>query len=247
MRARMITVAHAHANRRDRWRPAIDAAVDFIETDLRFERGRIWVRHEHRAGPLPLLYNLRPPASHARGPWALRAGPVFLRLDLRPIPFEEFVDFCSGRVGIMLDFKAGAYTAEAARDFIAAALRTIEARSFAGRLDACGSWPLLDALRERRPDFALHYSVDNAAGWDSLLVRLRARDALRAITIKHALIDTQKAAVLRDAGIDTYVWDVFDDAQAHDAVTFGATGIIADDLRLLRRFAAVSASTDAPA
>jgi glycerophosphoryl diester phosphodiesterase len=246
MRSRMITVAHAYANRRDRWQRAIEAGVDFIETDLQFDRGRVWVRHEHRAGWLPLLYNFRPPASHATGPFALRAGALFLRLDVRPIPFEEFLAFCNRRIGIMLDFKAGAYSAESGRAFVQAVLRAIDAEAFAGALDACGAWPLLDALRERRPGMAIHYSVDTADGWESLRLRLSAGDPIRGITLKHALLDDAKAALLRDAGVSFYVWDVFDDGAAENAVRAGAAGIIADDLQLLRRYAAAPAAGRRP-
>jgi glycerophosphoryl diester phosphodiesterase len=231
----LITIAHAAANRRQRWQPAMDAGVDFIETDLRYERGRLWVRHEHRVARLPLLYNVDPPASHRKGPWALTLGPLFVRLDVRAIPFEEVVDAMSGRTGLMLDFKSGAYTLEAGRDCVRAALETLERRNFAGRIDACGSWALLDALREMRPEMLLHYSVDNAAGWESLLVRLRAQDPVRGITIKRELLDEASAALLREHSLHFYAWNLFDERDAQEARRHGAAGIIADDLTLLRR------------
>ena len=232
-RRSLVRIAHAYGNRRSRLECALEAGVDLIETDLRFADGVVWVRHEHRLWRLPLLYNNRLRGIHRQGPCALSVGPVFLRLDLRPIRLSDVVELVSGRCGLLLDLKAGAYTSSAAIRFVDAVLGTLEAMRFQGPLDFCGSWRLLDLVRAKAPDLAIHYSVDGERNWEALLARARGADAIRGITIQRRLLTEERGEFLREAGIDFYCWDVDDAADAEHAIARGASGIIADDLELL--------------
>jgi glycerophosphoryl diester phosphodiesterase len=233
----LIAIAHAYANRRDRWQRALDAGVDLIETDLRFDGEQVWVRHERRLGPLPLLYDRGLRGIHAQGPYAMRLGRWNLRLELRPIPLRDVARAVSGRAGLLLDFKRGEYGPSATRAFVDQAFGALDAEGFQGALDCCGSWELLDVVRERRPDTRVHYSVDSAADWERMLARLRRDNAVPGVTIKSELLDDARAGELRERGLHFYVWNVFTDDDAQRARRLGAAGIIADDLELLRRHA----------
>ena len=233
----LVRIAHAYGNRRHRLERALAAGVDLIETDLRFADGVVWVRHEHRLWRLPLLYNRRLRGIHREGPLALAVGPHYFRLDLRPIRLPEVIEAVSGRGGLMLDLKAGRYApAEAAR-FVEMVLGTLDTMRFAGHLDFCGGWSLLDLVRARAPAQTIHYSVDGERDWDAFRARADGADAIRAITIQRRLLTDERGAFLRDAGVDFYCWDVEDAADAEHAIAQGAAGIIADDLALLRALA----------
>ncbi len=103
MAASLVRIAHAYGNRRRRIEQALAAGVDLIEADLRYQDGRVWIRHELRVGRLPLLHNARLSGIHRQGPWALTLGPLFLRLDVRPIDLPELLRGVSGRAGLLLD------------------------------------------------------------------------------------------------------------------------------------------------
>jgi glycerophosphoryl diester phosphodiesterase len=243
----LVRIAHAYGNRRQRLDRALAAQVDLIETDLRYADGVVWVRHEHRLRRLPVLYNNRLRGIHREGPFAVTLGPLFLRLDLQPIRLPEVVAAVSGRGGLMLDLKAGRYSPAAATRFIETVLGTLDTMRFAGRLDFCGSWQLLDLVRAHAPAQTLHYSVDNERDWDAFRARARTGggDAIDAITIQRGLLDDARGAYLRGAGIDFYCWDVDDAADAELAIAAGASGVIADDLGLLRTLAARPVRTEA--
>lgn len=243
----LVRIAHAYGNRRLRLERVLAAGVDLIETDLRFADGIVWVRHEHRLRRLPLLYNTRLRGIHREGPLAVAAGPLYLRLDRTPIRFPEVVAAVSGRGGLMLDLKAGRYTpAEAAR-FIETVLETLDAARFAGRLDFCGSWRLLDEVRLRAPTQTVHFSVDGERDWSTFRARAGGADEIRGITIQRRLLTDERGAFLREAGVDFYCWDIEDPADAEHAIAQGAAGVIADDLDLLRALAGRPVRTEAAA
>jgi glycerophosphoryl diester phosphodiesterase len=229
-----VTVAHAYGNRWPRIAAATSAGVDFIETDLHFYRGRVFVRHERRLGRLPLLYNRALHGIHREGPYALSLGSLWLRLEPRPLPFEAVVKAIAGKSGLMLDLKAAGYSAREAERFIAAIFVTLEHAGFAGALDFCGSWKLLDEVRRQRPGQAVHFSVDNDRDWEAALWRMASVDTFPAITLKRSLVDGTRTDALREARVPFYCWDVLDEADARHALAHGASGIIADDLALLR-------------
>jgi glycerophosphoryl diester phosphodiesterase len=231
-----LRVAHGHGNRRELIERAIAAGGDLIETDLHYQEGIVWARHDHRAGPLPLLASWRPRGIHRAGPAALALGPLFLRLDRRPLRLAEGLARTSGRAGLLLDLKTGRrHRPGEDNRFVEAVLSDLTAARFAGRVEFSGSWPLLDRLRARAPGY---YSVGNEGDWRRLLPRLGGPDAIPAISLRRRLLTPERAAVLRHAGIAVYCWDVTDLDEAAAALAHGASGIIADDLALLRALAA---------
>lgn len=228
----VLRIAHAAGNRRARIACALAADVDLIEIDVRWWRGAAWVRHEHRLPLLPLLYNRNLRGIHRAGPYAAMLGPHLFRLDIHPLPFREAVALIRDRAGLLVDLKAARYPRSEARRFIAALLTTLA--DFPGPLEFCGGWPLLDRLREARPDQRLHYSVDGDEQWEALARRIERDCAPSGITIHPRLLDAARAETLRRAGVDFYAWDIEDAGGAERVIALGATGIIADDLDLLR-------------
>jgi hypothetical protein len=228
----VLRIAHAHGNRRRRIEQALAADVDLIEADVRFDGSRIWVRHEVRAPLLPLLYNGRINRFHREGPWALSLGRMFVRLDLAPIPFDELLDSVGDGAGLMLDLKAAPYSVGRERRFVDAMLSMLDSW-FHGQIDFCGSWRLLDLVREARPDQRVHYSVDDDQGWQAFARRLGGSASVRAITIQSSMLDDARESFLRREGVEFFVWDIEREAQAQQAIRRGASGIISHHLDVL--------------
>lgn len=239
MAGALLRIAHAHGNRRHRIERALEAGVDLIEMDLRWDRGVVWVRHEHRASRLPLLYNVDLKGIHREGPWAASLRRLFVRLDHRPIRLAEVLEAAVGRAGVLLDMKAGGYSASAAHRFAEAVFRATE--GFPEPVRFCGHWRLLDILREHEAAAGVHYSIDSDSDWEALRARADGEgDAqVRGVTIQTSLLTEQRARVLRDGAVEFYCWDVDSYDVALRALHLGASGVIADDLNLLRELAAV--------
>jgi len=231
----VIRIAHAAGNRPERLERALKAGVDLVEVDARFRGGDVWVRHEHRLGLLPLLYNHRLTGIHREGPFALSVGPHFFRLDVRRLRFEDVAARVRGRAGLLVDLKAGNYRPAEARRFVEAVLRTLE--DFPGMLDFCGSWPLLDLVRTAKPGLPLHYSVDRQADWAALQARMGGPAQPPGVSLHPRLLTEERALALHGAGVELYCWDIEDRAGAERVLALGAAGIIADDLDLLRSLA----------
>jgi glycerophosphoryl diester phosphodiesterase len=235
--AKLVRVGHAYGNRRQRIAAALAAGVDVIETDLRYDHGAIWVRHERRLWPLPLLYDRGLRGLHRGGPWVIGFGEFTLRLEPRPLRFVDVLRAVSGKGGLMIDLKRAPYGDVDARSFIDEIVRTLGAERFAGTLDFCGSWRLLDLVRQRLPEQTAHYSVDNPEHWDDLMPRLGGPLPIRAITIHPDLLSIERSGLLRAEGVEYYLWDIENAAAAERAIEMGASGVMADDLRLLQSLA----------
>lgn len=233
-----MRVAHGYGNRRFLISRALEAGADLIEADLRYDRGEVWVRHERRLGLLPVLYNYRMPRAHRHGPFSTTIGPWFLRLDVRPIRLAELVRLVGGRTGLLLDLKAGRYSPRDSMKFVRRVLRGLDEGCFSGRIEFCGSWTLLDALRTISPDAILRYSVDSPDQWTAIEPRLQSGE-VRAISIRFDMTEA-RADLLRKLNVNFYCWAVYSGDEAVRAVELGASGVIAglDVLRALQPAAA---------
>jgi glycerophosphoryl diester phosphodiesterase len=227
----IVRIAHAAGNRRDRIAGALAAGVDLIEIDVRWRHEAAWVRHERRLPFLPVLYDRDLRGVHRGGPYAATLGRHFFRLELRGLRFRDAVALVGDGAGLLVDLKAAPYRTSEARRFVANLLTTLA--GFAGTLDFCGGWPLLDLVTEARPGQRVHYSVDKAGHWDALVRRMEGGTAPSGISIHPRLLGAERAETLRRAGIDFYCWDIDDAAAAEQAIALGASGINADDLDLL--------------
>jgi len=239
----VLRIAHAHGNRAARVEAAIAAGVDVIETDLRWRGDRVWVRHEHRLGCLPLLFNNRVRGIHREGPLALNVGPWHFRLDRPQTSLQALLDLVGNRAGLALDFKDAVYTRDGAEEFVAAVLATIDRSGFDRRLELTGAWPLLDIVRGARPNLLAHYSVDDERDFDVIRPRLLREGGAIGVSIRVDLYSDERAAILRRSGADVWAWNVEGDDEARRALERGAAGIMADDLELLARLGAVPERT----
>jgi glycerophosphoryl diester phosphodiesterase len=231
-----LRIAHAHGNRRPRIEEALAAGVDLIEADVRFSRGRLWVRHELKAPFVPLLFNGHVNEFHRRGPYALSLPRSFVRLNVSPIPFDELLDRVGGHAGLLLDLKSGAYSA-GGRDRFIETLLTILDTWYHGTVRFCGNWQLLDEVRKRRPHQLLHYSVDDESDWHRLQERQAGGLPARAITIRSRMLDPERGADLRRLGLEFYCWDIESRKEALAAIDRGASGLISHHLKVLRDLA----------
>ncbi len=238
MARQVVRIAHAYGNRRRRISAAIAAGVDFIEADLRYWRREIWIRHEHRPTPLPLVYNVGlKPGIHRQGPWAARLGKLFVRVDFNPIRFGELLDRVAGHAGLLIDLKAAPYPPDVANAFVGQIFTELDRHRFGDALDFCGGWPLLDLVHATHPDLPVHYSVDSLADWRRLQPRLSGPGRVPGISLRCDLVNAERIATLRAAHVDYYCWDIKDAQDASRAIQAGASGVIADDLALLHNLA----------
>ena len=97
-----------------------------------------------------------------------------------------------------------------------------------------GHWGLLAELRRAEPDLRVIRSVGNRGDLAALLA-LPPDDPLQAgVVIDRKLLDEELARRLRARWPTLYVWGIDDLEDARRVIGWGATGIIADSLELLR-------------
>lgn len=232
MRPPPVRIAHAYGNRRSTLEEALAAPGEMVEADIWYRAGEIWVRHERRLGPLPLLIDRRYPGVRRIGPWALPLGPRFyLRLEIDPFPLAELLERTRGRRGLLLDVK-GRYGPGHEAAF---ARRLAQLLREHGRLDdavVCGqNWPLLDRLRAERPAPRTRYSIEEPAQWQRFVGR--SDGSPDGICISRRLLDGERLRWLSERGIDAFCWTVDERAEAERLLAAGVRGIISNDLALL--------------
>ena len=208
-----ITIAHRAGNDLQGLRKAVAAGVDFVEADIRWDGGPV-ARHERRLPFLPVYWDR----------W-------HVRWDARPsLALTVLLDLVKGAARPYLDIKAQDRRAPAA---ILEALRTRDALSKV--VISSQYWPALEAMRAAAPELRLFRSVGDPSQLEALR-RLLENDPLHpaGIAIDRELLTPELAATLRQRGLDVHAWGVRELADARRLLDWGATGIIADDLDLLR-------------
>jgi glycerophosphoryl diester phosphodiesterase len=93
------------------------------------------------------------------------------------------------------------------------------------------TWKLLDRIAEAGTDMELFYSIGTADGIDSL-IRRRPR-AAAGTSIRHTLLSAEAIARFHDAGLQVFAWTVNTRHRAEEVLSWGADGIISDDLGVL--------------
>jgi glycerophosphoryl diester phosphodiesterase len=208
-----VAIAHRAGNDRAALERALSAGGDAVEADLRWDGGRIVARHACRLPFLPLYWD------H-----------LHLRLDRTPqVTLDEFLEQVRGRARPYLDLKVPARRLPRA---LLEALRRHNALKEAEV--STGHWGLLAELRRSEPDLRVVRSVGNRRHLAHLLA-LPMDDPLRAgVVIDRKLLDEELARLLRVRWLTLYVWGIDDLEDARRVIAWGATGIIADSLQLLR-------------
>jgi glycerophosphoryl diester phosphodiesterase len=217
---RIVTIAHRAGNDRAALEQALSAGVDAVEADLRWDSGRIVTRHDRRL-PFSRLY---------WGYWHLRFDPR------RQGTLDEFLEQVRGRAWPYLDLKAPA------RPFARALLEALRRHNIAKETEvSTGHWRLLAELRRAEPGLRVIRSVGNRRDLADLLA-LPGDDPLQAgVAISRDLLDEELAHRLRALRPTLYVWGIDDLEDARRVVGWGATGVIADSLELLRTLKSESA------
>ena len=208
-----MTIAHRAGNDRAALEQALSAGVDAVEADLRWDGGRIVARHARRLPFLPLYWD------H----W-------HLRLDRSPqLTLDEFLEQVRGRARPYLDLKAPT------RPLLSALLEALRRHNAMKEAEvSTGHWRLLAELRRAEPDLRLVRTVGNRRHLAALLA-LPRDDPLRAgVVIDRDLLDEELARRLRSVCQTLYVWGINDPEDARRVIGWGATGVIADSLELLR-------------
>lgn len=233
---RPIRIAHAYGNRRDMIETAANADVDFMEADLWYRAGEVWVRHERRLGCLPLLYDRRPQGVDSVGPWALTVFPRhYVRLDINPLRLAEVLERTQGRCGLLLDIK-GSYAGEGARTYARALARNLaQAQPTTGEVIVCGEMEVLDRVREAAPDLDVRYTIEKQRHWEGFLRRLEADSPVRGVCMDHEFLSDEIARFLEDKGLRVFCWTIDDPAQARELLALGVDGIISNNIPLLEQ------------
>ena len=230
---RPLRIAHAFGNRRDRIEAAIAADVDFIEADLWFRAGDIWVRHERRLCFLPLLYDRKPRGMNSFGPWSLTVFPHhYIRLDVRPLRLAELLKATRGKRRLLLDLKDGP-PPERARGYAGALSRLLREAGCAGSSIVCGQTDVLDSVRDVAPELDVRYSIERPRQWEAFLRRLDADPALRGVCLHHKFLTEPVARLVEERSLEVFCWTVDEGEEAQRLVALGVDGIISNELTLL--------------
>jgi len=208
-----VAIAHRAGNNRTTLEHALSAGVDAVEADLRWDGGRIVARHARRLPFLPLYWD--------RG---------HLRVDRSPqLTLDELLEQMRGRAWPYLDLKVPA------RPLARALLEGLRHHDALKEAEvSTGHWGLLAELRRSEPDLRLIRTVGSRRYLAALLA-LPLDDPLRAgVVIDRKLLDEELARLLRVRWLTLYVWGIDDLEDARRVIGWGASGIIADSLDLLR-------------
>lgn len=215
--ARPLIIAHRAGNNLADLTEAFAVGVDYAETDVWFHRGRLEVRHDKTAGPIPFLWDR----------WSLKPSwaPRLL--------LDEVLAAASQRGRLFLDLK-GRETGLAG-----AMADAIERADAAGTVAFCGGWRHLDRLRELVPQAPVLYTVGTLERLEELRPRLARRDVtgvseVTGVSIDSRILTARIVSDLREAGVEMIVsWHVETEETARRLLSWGINGFTSDSLALL--------------
>ena len=207
-----LTIAHRAGNQLQRLEEAIAAAVDYVEADLWLYRGRLEVRHEKTAGPLPILWDR----------WSLKPGWT------PRLGFEELLAAAGDGGGLLLDLKGED------GELAEAVAKTLER---AGAVDSVAftspTWEYLDRLSELLPGAPRFYTIGSLPRLAALRPRLE-RGEIAKVSIDSRILTAEIVAELGRTGVETIItWAVETAERARDVLAWGVSGITSDSLPLL--------------
>jgi glycerophosphoryl diester phosphodiesterase len=206
--------------------------VDLIETDVRFQGGKMVVRHERKLGPLPVLIDemtsLHIGSEHG---WRLLLWRWFIALQRNTLALREVLAEAKDKRGLLLDLK-GQYgdREEALAQALAEMLERIGMKE---EVTICGlNWRLLGHLRAAAPHLRVHYSIGSADQMRAFQAMLE-RDPIRRICLNHSLAEEPLIERFKGLGMIIYTWAVDDLPRAHELLDMGIDGIISNSLEML--------------
>ncbi len=209
---RPLTIAHRAANRLSTLGEAFAVGVDYAEADVWFYRGRLEVRHDKTAGPLPILWDR----------WTLK--PIWTRR----LSLEDLLDAASGKGRLFLDLKGRATgMAEAVARSVERA-RIAECVAFSSPV-----WDHLDRLGGLLPQVPRFYTIGTLRRLRLLRPRL-ASGKVSCVSIDADFLTQTMVARLKESGVGTIVsWHVETPARVRRLLSWGVSGVTSDSLSLL--------------
>ena len=209
------------------------SAADLIEADVWYRAGKVWVRHEARMRPFPILVDRRM-GGHSLPPWSLPLGRRwYARLDINGLKLDEVLEIAAGAKGLLIDVK-GSYPGHENREFASALVGTVREYGAENRIAICGQyWPVLEDVRREAPDLEVRYSVERVFQWEKFMRLVGDDDRVRRVCIEHRFLDEERVCFLEEQGVSFYCWTVDDRKEAQRLAAAGVDGIISNDLELL--------------
>ncbi|HET6385309.1 MAG TPA: glycerophosphodiester phosphodiesterase [Armatimonadota bacterium] len=225
--APLFRVGHRGAGSRwpDNTIPSFEAAikqgVDQLETDLRrCASGEIVLTHDDRLH----TPNGAGPASSATSYSDLRK--IDLGQGARLLTLDEFMEFCRGRCGVMLDLKAEGFERHIV-DVLARSHFEPEQVIIAG-----ASALSRQRLHEMAPQYALSLSLGSEppGGIDEDFMD---KIDTPAVTWQHPLLTPDRIEYLHARGKTVYAWTIDNEPKMRELIAAGADGIITNRPDLL--------------
>jgi glycerophosphoryl diester phosphodiesterase len=205
-----ITIAHRAGNSLAKLKVAFAAGIEFAEADLWYRRGRLEVRHDKSAGPIPFLWDR----------WSLRP-------DGRALHLRDVIRAALGQGKLFLDLKGQSSGLARA---IAEEAQGSNARQI---IAASGNWPHLDRLAAELPEAPLFYSVGSLGRLDSLRPRLEQR-MVPNVSIDADILSSEVVRDLKAGGVkDIVTWHVETPDRAREVLAWGVSGVTSSNIELL--------------
>jgi glycerophosphoryl diester phosphodiesterase len=227
-----VRIAHGFGNGRRRLLRALIGPVDLIETDVRFQDGKMVVRHERKLGPLPILIDERSSLHIKSGHRCrLHLWRWYIALEGNILTLQDVLAEAKDRRGLLLDLKGHYGNRE---EVLAQSLaEMLERMGMAEQVTICGqNWSFLEHLRAVAPRLKVYYSIDRPDQLEAFLAMLE-HDPIPGICLNQALIEEPLIERLKALGITIYTWTVDDLWRAHELLELGIDGIISNSLETL--------------
>ena len=208
---RPLAIAHRAGNSLAGLHAAVELGADVIECDIHHHRGRLEVRHLKTAGPLPFLWDT----------WELVPASA-PRLGLR-----ELLTAADHGTLFMLDLKGrsasvGHKVADLLHELAPSRPVIVCGRNW----PAVGTFASVDWVRRV-------LSARNRAELALLRKAVRTASAY-GVSIHRSLLDPQLVAELHESVEVVMTWPINDVTALDEVVGKGVTGVISDELEILR-------------
>ncbi|HWV24919.1 MAG TPA: glycerophosphodiester phosphodiesterase [Thermomicrobiales bacterium] len=208
---RPLAIAHRGGNSIEEAQRTIALGCDMIETDIWYHNGHLELRHKHRLGPLPILWER----------WSVALAANQLKL-------ADLLDTIDEDSLLFLDLKGEETRLGPA--IVAEMRRTRPGK----RIALCGrSYPQLDLVLAE-PDVTVFYSVGEKNEWPEAWPHLEAME-WPALSLHRKLATPETMARLRDMNATVVCWNVNTIADARRLRELGVAGFTSDNLDLLRQ------------